>query len=87
VQSVYKEENWGDAVSCQLTGSSAREAVKVGFESRKLKNLHVRSRCQGTADKDTAGRIKLAGAVVSCEMCRSAIALQLLVFPSSVSGQ
>jgi hypothetical protein len=40
VQSGYKEDNWGDPVSCQLTGISARETVKIGFEGGKLKNLH-----------------------------------------------
>jgi hypothetical protein len=34
----YKEDNWGDPVSSEL--SSAREAVKIGLEHMKLKNLH-----------------------------------------------
>jgi hypothetical protein len=38
VQSGYNEDGWGDPVSCQL--SSAQEAVKIGPEHGKLKNLY-----------------------------------------------
>jgi hypothetical protein len=45
VQSSYKEDNWGNAISCQLAVvswelSSAREAVKIEPERGKLKNLY-----------------------------------------------
>jgi hypothetical protein len=44
----HLENNWGDPVSCQLRVEFAWEAVKIGPEHRKLKNLNcstVRSRC------------------------------------------
>jgi hypothetical protein len=40
VQNSYKKENWNAPVSCQLRESSPREAVKIGLERGKLKNLH-----------------------------------------------
>jgi hypothetical protein len=42
VRSGYKEDNWGDPVSCQLTEvefSPAREDMNIGPEGMKLKNL------------------------------------------------
>jgi hypothetical protein len=39
VQSGYKEEDWGDPVSCKLRVSSVWESVKMEPEGGKLKNL------------------------------------------------
>jgi hypothetical protein len=39
----------------QSLGSSVREAVNRGPERVRLKNVQYQSRCQGTADEDTAG--------------------------------
>jgi hypothetical protein len=50
-------------------------------ERVKLKNLHVRSRCQGMASEDIAGWRKLSGC---CELWRLAVAPQLLVVSGAV---
>jgi hypothetical protein len=74
VQRGYKEDNWGDLISWEL--SSAWEAVKTGPEHRKLKNL----RCLKPLPGNGWWRYSwvenwLAGAVVICKVWRLVIAL------------
>jgi hypothetical protein len=46
-----------------------------GPERVKLKNLHCRSRCYGTAGETQRAGKFLAGAMVICELWRLAVAL------------
>jgi hypothetical protein len=58
VQNAYKEDKWGDRVTCQLLVETRVPHGRLWISKLRGWSWRLstdRSRCQGTADEDIAG--------------------------------